>query len=203
MLVCQPTFSKNTPSTAKIDPSRLKEHVLELSRQNSPRDYSNIENLDRCAEYISSHFKRAGAVTSLQEFTVRKKKYKNVFQYTLTLGVSVNKDKRLDKLRSDLEKKYRDLNTKIDYTAKVKPIRVDTDKFFEWMESDNIYDSQSGNIKNLHDVNRAYFEMLTKLQVLFYIYVGSGFASDNKYKTRIEDLKAEANESLRRIQRIS
>ncbi len=77
-LVSQPAFKQNSPSAAKIDHLRLKEHVVKLTNDYFPRNYLNTNNLDRCAEYILGHFKKAGADTALQEFKALGKQYKNV-----------------------------------------------------------------------------------------------------------------------------
>jgi hypothetical protein len=81
ILVAQPTITKNSPSNLILENSRLKAHVLKISNDYFPRSYKNTKNLDRCAEYILAHFKKAGADTSIQEFTVRGKKYQNVIGF--------------------------------------------------------------------------------------------------------------------------
>jgi hypothetical protein len=81
LLVAQPTITKNTPSHLRLESSRLKAHVIKLSKDYFPRSHANRKNLDRCAEYILTHFKKAGADTSIQEFTVFRKKYKNVIGF--------------------------------------------------------------------------------------------------------------------------
>ncbi len=81
ILVAQPTFAKNSLSVATLESSRLKAHVLKLSKDYFPRSHTSTKNLDRCAEYILAHFKKAGADTSIQEFTVLGKKYQNVIGF--------------------------------------------------------------------------------------------------------------------------
>ena len=81
VLVSQPTITKNSLSNLTLESSRLKAHVLKLSNEYFPRNHTNTENLDRCAEYILAHFKKAGADTSIQKFTVRGKKYQNVIGF--------------------------------------------------------------------------------------------------------------------------
>ena len=108
----------------------------------------------------------------------------------------------MDQLRRTLEKEYQDLNVKVDYTAKVKPIRVDTIKFYEWMEEDMIYDESSHEAVNLYDVSLAFFEFLKKLQILFYIYVDKEIASDKRNEERIHELCQTAEDRLLRIQRV-
>ena len=81
IVVAQPTFTKNSRSHLTLESSRLKAHVLKLSKEYFPRSHTNTDNLDRCAEYIRAHFKRAGADTSMQEFTVLGKRYQNVIGF--------------------------------------------------------------------------------------------------------------------------
>jgi len=81
ILVSQPTITHNSPSQVSLDSARLKAHVLKLTNDYFPRSHRDTENLDRCAQYILAHFKKAGADTSLQEFTVRGKKYQNVIGF--------------------------------------------------------------------------------------------------------------------------
>ena len=81
ILVAQPTFTKNSPSHLTLESSRLKAHVLKLSKDYFPRSHTNTINLDRCAGYIRAHFEKAGADTSIQEFTVLGKKYQNVIGF--------------------------------------------------------------------------------------------------------------------------
>jgi hypothetical protein len=61
ILIAQPAITKNAPSNLTIDSARLKAHVVKFSEAYFPRSFKNIENLDRCAEYIQAHFKKAGA----------------------------------------------------------------------------------------------------------------------------------------------
>ena len=81
ILVAQPTFTKNSASQLKLDSSRLKAHVLQLSEIYFPRSYAHTENLDRCAAYILNHFRKAGADTSTQEFSVTGRAYQNVIGF--------------------------------------------------------------------------------------------------------------------------
>ena len=43
-----------------------------------PRSWVYTENLNRCADYIADHFKRAGAAVEMQEYTVEGHVYRNV-----------------------------------------------------------------------------------------------------------------------------
>ena len=81
ILVAQPTFTKNSLSRLTLESSRLKAHVIKLSQDYFPRSYTHRQNLDRCAQYIYDHFKKAGANTSIQEFNAAGRTYQNVIGF--------------------------------------------------------------------------------------------------------------------------
>ena len=81
IIFAQPTVTSSVPSRLTLQNSRLKAHVVKFSKDCYPRSHTNTQNLDRCAEYIISHFKAAGAHAALQEFTVLGKKYQNVIGF--------------------------------------------------------------------------------------------------------------------------
>lgn len=76
--LAQPTFRSNPPSAVTVDPERLHAHVVMLSETLHPRDWTQVENLDRCADYIAGHLARAGAVVEEQVYEVQGRNYRNV-----------------------------------------------------------------------------------------------------------------------------
>jgi Zn-dependent M28 family amino/carboxypeptidase len=76
------TLSACTAPPSAVDPgsdaARLRAHVETLSIDFSPRDHLNTGNLDRCAAYISGHFRRAGGTVSEQVYEVDGRTYCNV-----------------------------------------------------------------------------------------------------------------------------
>jgi hypothetical protein len=77
-LIAQPTMRANRPSSVTADANRLRGHVLALSETFHPRDWEHPANLDRCAEYIAGHLRRAGAAVEFQEFSAAGRTYRNV-----------------------------------------------------------------------------------------------------------------------------
>ncbi len=78
LAVAQPSSSSNKRSVLKASPDRLQEHVIALSEKYAPRSYSDISNLDLCADYIAGHFQSAGAKVLMQEYAVDGRIYRNV-----------------------------------------------------------------------------------------------------------------------------
>ena len=78
VMVAQPSFRSNDPSTKQADRDRLKKHVVALSETFHPRDSENPANLDRCADYIAAELRQAGAAVEFQKVPVRGRTYRNV-----------------------------------------------------------------------------------------------------------------------------
>ncbi|MCX6878094.1 MAG: M28 family peptidase [Verrucomicrobia bacterium] len=76
--VAQPTFRQNHASTVRVSAERLKDHVSTLSQTFHPRDWEHPGNLEKCADYITTHFTKAGATVESQVFAVQGKRYRNV-----------------------------------------------------------------------------------------------------------------------------
>lgn len=76
--LCQPTFRKSQPSTARVSAEKLMDHVGTISQTFYPRDWKHTANLSKCADYIAMHFRNAGAEVEFQEFGVESRHYRNV-----------------------------------------------------------------------------------------------------------------------------
>ena len=78
LLISRPVFFTKGRSTGLAESANLKTHVEKLSLDFSPRDYANIENLDKVADYITREFISYGYAPTIQLFTVNGAEYKNV-----------------------------------------------------------------------------------------------------------------------------
>ncbi len=76
--IAQPTTRQNSLSEIIVDEQRLRSHVETLSKKFYPRNYKELENLNKTADYIKKHFESAGADVEIQEFVVSGKTYKNI-----------------------------------------------------------------------------------------------------------------------------
>ena len=70
------------PGLVEVDidasPQRLRESVVTLCTEFSPRDYRHAGNLDRAAEWIAAQFRSAGLEVELQEYRLRDGHFRNV-----------------------------------------------------------------------------------------------------------------------------
>lgn len=79
IIVRQPTFTALPfDGSTRADAHLLRRHVQFLTTRAVPRDASHPENLERCANYIATHFRAAGGDTSLQRYDARGRSYVNV-----------------------------------------------------------------------------------------------------------------------------
>lgn len=61
-----------------VSPKRLYADIKALTGINPPRNYLNIESLNRVAEYIHSEFQKLGCDLTVQPFVVNGNEYKNI-----------------------------------------------------------------------------------------------------------------------------
>jgi len=78
MVIAQPSCKQSPESKLTVSQEKLKAHVDTLSIDFHPRNYLEIENQSKTAQYIFDHFKAAGAKARFQGFTVKTDAYQNV-----------------------------------------------------------------------------------------------------------------------------
>jgi len=91
LLLTQPSCTHYPPSAATVDPIRLRNHVETLAVQYAPRNYTERQKLNACADYIHNHFQRTGGRVSEQLFSVEAgSEYRNVIvSYGPTNGARI------------------------------------------------------------------------------------------------------------------
>ncbi len=80
IIITRPTFDDNFPdlTRSQVDSNKLREHVIFLSQKSTPRNEHEITNLNTAANYIKNQLSNYTRQTSLQNFQVQGKQYKNV-----------------------------------------------------------------------------------------------------------------------------
>jgi len=76
--IAQPTVRRNSTSSLRVDPNRLRSHVTMLCETLYPRDWQSESNLTACADYIAAEFAEGGARVEFQVFEVFGRQYRNV-----------------------------------------------------------------------------------------------------------------------------
>lgn len=71
-------FYKKTPNNIFIDKNALFIDVKTLTNINPPRNYLNIDSLNKAADYIYSEFEKTGCQLDVQKYIVDNKEYKNI-----------------------------------------------------------------------------------------------------------------------------
>lgn len=77
-LVAQPTLKSNSASAMTTGAARLRADVEMMSVTFHPRDWQNLANLNRCADYIAEEMKKAGAAVAFQDYEAHGISYRNV-----------------------------------------------------------------------------------------------------------------------------
>jgi Zn-dependent M28 family amino/carboxypeptidase len=77
--ITQPLFSTSQSSiNVSINPDKLKIHVEKLSNEFYPRNFVNIANLNKTADYIKTEFKKSGGKVFVQTFQAKGETYQNI-----------------------------------------------------------------------------------------------------------------------------
>jgi len=75
----QPSCTHHTfAAEQQVSSEKLRKHVEKLSVEFTPRNYNQISNLNKCADYIAHQFLLAGTEVSEQTYEVNGKTYRNV-----------------------------------------------------------------------------------------------------------------------------
>jgi len=80
VIVVRPTVANKSdiPYLKQVNPQTLKEHVIHLSENLSPRSSDDLGNLNKAASYIKQNLERYSSDVSYQNYNVVQTEYKNV-----------------------------------------------------------------------------------------------------------------------------
>lgn len=144
--------------------------------------------------------KRKEALQLLDDFISRKKKYKEIFCYRLSVRYPEEEalDKLLREVESYLESLVKNLEIKIDYRPQIKPIGIELKQIPEWLLQDRIYEG-TGKVAPLKEFSRAYHDKLTKYTILFRVFANRKQLKEDKrnvYTSEAKKLRTETEEQL-------
>src|ERR1041385_1866621 len=77
-VIRQPIAGLNRPPLRLASPERLRRDVELLATTLRPRDVAHVSTLDVAAAFIANEFAVAGARVTIQDFTARKRRVRNV-----------------------------------------------------------------------------------------------------------------------------
>lgn len=166
-----------------------------------------IEDEEKFLEYNDNSFiyeikRRASDDTTykdsweiIDDFLKRHKRYKQIFECPISLGIGVGIEKDLQELKKSLEKIAGDLKLKVDYRPDILPMGGSLTQIYTWLEEKNIYDARDGKLKKLEEVNKTYFDQLKHYTILFRIYCERK-EYDSSERATIKKLEKEAKNRL-------
>jgi len=145
------------------------------------------------------------ALKILDDVKIRKKMFKEVFSHRISINFLLNTamSKLLKELESALLDIARELNIKVDYRPRVKPIGIEMEQIPIWLEEDRIFDPETGEVKPLKDFCKAYHDKLRKYTILFRVYANR-FQLENdptgKYNNSSKRISDFAQEEIGKIE---
>jgi len=176
---------------------------------------SNMDNFLKIDDYCflnearnyAIQNKNKDAIQLLDDIRYRRKKYKDVFSYRISIdhyGKPVT-ERQLRKLKKDILKEAKNLEIRVDYRPGIRPVGINMKDFPVWLEAKNIYDTQKGKITRLKDICLAYHRRLTLYVILFRIYANRNQLKNdptgifNSEKDKIVDLARDKLEQMDRM----
>jgi len=185
----------------KLVPTFLQEMISNLDLFISIDDQNIISEIKTRRDQDDAENNFSESYDIMKNVMNRKLKYKTIYPKMLTLSIVREMDKELSELATEIEEDFKDLSVKIDYSTKVKPIRVDPIILIEWLTSPVIFDEMTKTPKPLEDFSYAYFSSLTKSQVLFNVLVDREVIKDATKKKRVNELIQTVSDRIEDIER--
>jgi len=144
----------------------------------------------------------------LRDYLNRKKRYKEIFSHRLTSGYLLIE--KTNQLLKDLEKELneiaKNLEIKIDFRPKIRPVGIDLESLREWLLEEIIYDPSDGETKPIIEISRAFHEKLKQYTVLFRIFanrkqIDPAYDTSHIYINEANKIKKVAEEKIKEIEK--
>jgi HD superfamily phosphohydrolase len=169
-------------------------------------DYNFI---DKTIEYVKDNRngENKDVIDVLRDYKNRKKKYMEIFLHRLTSGYLLVEDtnKALEELEKELGEMAKNLEIRIDFRPRVRPVGIALESLRNWLMEERIYNPEDGKVESLHDVSRAFHDKLKHYTILFRVFANRSqldpsFDIRNKYRTERDKIRQTAEEKLRAIE---
>ncbi|RLI26485.1 MAG: hypothetical protein DRO52_02425, partial [Candidatus Hecatellales archaeon] len=149
-----------------------------------------LKNGDRCEE----------AYQIFKDVLDRRKRYVAVYERRLSLRTVSRREAELERLKRSLEEEGEELNLKVDYRARIRPIGVDLTKLLTLLDSPIIVDEEEGETLSLKEFSKASYRTLSRYQILFHIFADRGKARSGNYDELLSKVRREVEAELSRME---
>lgn len=143
----------------------------------------------------------------LTDFLNREKRYKEIFCHRLTSGYLLleKTNNALLELEKHLEEMAQDLEIRVDFGPKVRPVGVNLEELSNWLLEERFYDPTEGKAMPLHEISQVFHYALQHYTVLFRIFVSKeqldpNFDTQNKFRSLAQKIHKEASERIKKIE---
>lgn len=144
----------------------------------------------------------------LEDYRNRKKKYMQIFLHRLTSGYLLieHTKKALEELEKELTELAKNLEIRIDFRPKIRPIGINLESLRNWLMEERIYDPSDGEVKSLHDISTAFHDKLKHYTILFRIFANRKqldpkYDTTNIYNSEAEKIWKTAKEKMDLIEK--
>ena len=108
-------------------------------------------------------------------------------------------------LEKHLEEMAQDLEIRVDFGPKVRPVGVNLEELSNWLLEERFYDPTEGKAMPLHEISQVFHYALQHYTVLFRIFVSKeqldpNFDTQNKFRSLAQKIHKEASERIKKIE---
>jgi len=188
-------------------PEFLQDIVADVDKFLEIDDYNFVQKTIEYVEKNKSDENR-DSIELLEDYRNRKKKYVRIFLHRLTSGYLLieSTNKALQELEKELTELAKNLEIRIDFRPKVRPIGINLESLRNWLMEERIYDPSDGEVKSLHTISTAFHDKLKHYTIIFRIFANRK-QLDPKYDTmnvcisEAEKIRKTAQEKMDLIER--
>lgn len=171
----------------------------------SPEELLDYDDLTLIAEVkhrrsLKGEDRYEEAYQIFKDLLDRRKRYATVYERRLSLRTVSRREGDLEKLKRSLEEEASDLNLKVDYKAKIRPIGMDLTRLLGFLESPMILDEEEGSILSLKEFSEASYRTLSRYQLIFYVFADRLKIQSGLYNELLTKVRREVEAELERIE---
>lgn len=204
--------------TARIFDYMIQDALLKVPEflQNIVSDINTFLKFDdynfigKTIEYVNANRndENEDVIEILEDYRNRKKRYVQIFLHRLTSGYLLieQTNKALEELEKELKESAKNLEIRIDFRPKIRPVGIDLEGLRDWLLEERIYDPSEGETKPLYDISRAYHDKLKHYTILFRIFANRKqldpkYDTQNIYNTEKDEICNTAKEKMEEIEK--
>lgn len=183
-------------------PELLQKIISDVDYFISIDDHNILSEIKNLVSQTNSENNYKAAYDIMKNAMDRKLKYYTEYIKMITLGAAIDMDEEFTKLKEEIESEFEDLSAKVDFSTKVKPVRVNPIRLLKWLETPTIFDERTDEVVKLWNLNKAYFDTLTKSQVMFNVLIDREISKKRGFNAKRKKLRERIDTEISNIEEL-